>query len=418
MKKQLAIILSGALLLGSLYGCGDSGSGLSGKTTAYKESELAEGTDLRSALHVPDSVKETWHSNSGVTAVTVNAQVYFPAINGSVPTLEVTLRDMHKKEALQFAEAVFEEKTYYCVKYDKQSNSLKRLSEDKIPEIPYELHFYSEEKMDEERAVYAAELSSFPGNVKMEFQHRTTVSSFVYCGETALQSNGWAKNTSLSPEEARTKADQIVKHFAPYMECVEMNAAVGRNGQDDISKNDSELHLTEANMQGYIFHYSRPYAGIPTTYTNEECSETEGNPDGYAPSCYYESVMLVLSENGVEWVQWKQPYKVGDILNENVKLMSFDEIKDIAMKMIPLKYASSETYYNPNEVSIDRIKFGYTRVLMKDAPTRYMIIPVWDFIGTYDSPVKASGDSGKEINGWIFTINAVDGTSIDREYGY
>lgn len=26
--------------------------------------------------------------------------------------------------------------------------------------------------------------------------------------------------------------------------------------------------------------------------------------------------------------------------------------------------------------------------------------------------------SGKEINGWIFTINAVDGTSIDREYGY
>ena len=272
--------------------------------------------------------------------------------------------------------------------------------------------------MDEERAVYAAELSSFPGNVKMEFQHRTTVSSFVYCWETALQSNGWAKNTSLSPEEARTKADQIVKHFAPYMECVEMNAAVGRNGQDDISKNDSELHLTEANMQGYIFHYSRPYAGIPTTYTNEECSETEGNPDGYAPSCYYESVMLVLSENGVEWVQWKQPYKVGDILNENVKLMSFDEIKDIAMKMIPLKYASSETYYNPNEVSIDRIKFGYTRVLMKDAPTRYMIIPVWDFIGTYDSPVKASGDSGKEINGWIFTINAVDGTSIDREYGY
>ena len=73
MKKQLAIILSGALLLGSLYGCGDSGSGFSGKTTAYEESELAEGTDLRTALHVPDSVKETWHSNSGVTVVTVNA---------------------------------------------------------------------------------------------------------------------------------------------------------------------------------------------------------------------------------------------------------------------------------------------------------------------------------------------------------
>ena len=406
------------LLAGSLYGCGKKNGGFSGNTTTYEESTLAEGTDLRAALSVPDSVNETWHSNSGVTTVTVNAPVFFPEIKGSVPTLEVKLRDMQKQEILDFAEAVFDGKPYYPIKYDKKSNTLKRLSEEEIPDTPKSLSFFSEEKFDEERPVYVAELSYFPGNITLNFQHRTTQSNFVYCGETELQENGWAKNTVLSPQDARAKADEIVKHFAPYMECVEMDAAIGSNGEDDISKDDSELDITEADMQGYIFHYSRSYEGIPTTYTDEECSETEGNPDNYSPCCYYESVTLVLSENGVEWVIWKQPYEVGDTINQNVKLMSFDEIKEVAIKMIPLKYASYELYYDPNEVSIDRIKFGYTRVLMKDAPTRYMIVPVWDFIGTYDSPVKAAGDNGKYINGWIFTLNAIDGTSIDREYGY
>ncbi|MBQ4640837.1 MAG: hypothetical protein IJB69_10050, partial [Clostridia bacterium] len=67
-----------------------------------------------------------------------------------------------------------------------------------------------------------------------------------------------------------------------------------------------------------------------------------------------------------------------------------------------------------NGMHITEIRLGYMPVLCKDNPNQWELHPVWDFIGsrilpleTYDVPCYS-----------LMTIDAVDGTIIDRNYGY
>ena len=67
-----------------------------------------------------------------------------------------------------------------------------------------------------------------------------------------------------------------------------------------------------------------------------------------------------------------------------------------------------------NNLYIKEIRLGYMCTMDRDRPERHLLIPVWDFYGerefrdgyyTFD-------------NQSLFTINAMDGTVIDRDYGY
>ncbi|MBR6861504.1 MAG: hypothetical protein IKM73_09300, partial [Acidaminococcaceae bacterium] len=61
------------------------------------------------------------------------------------------------------------------------------------------------------------------------------------------------------------------------------------------------------------------------------------------------------------------------------------------------------------------IRLGYLRVMRPDQPDMLTLIPVWDFYGTVTF-------NGSFIQNWAchswLTINAIDGTVIDRQYGY
>ena len=53
----------------------------------------------------------------------------------------------------------------------------------------------------------------------------------------------------------------------------------------------------------------------------------------------------------------------------------------------------------------------------KQNPRQFQLVPVWDFFGT----VNLAGNNTVKWD-WaynsLFTINAMDGTAIDRDYGY
>ena len=54
------------------------------------------------------------------------------------------------------------------------------------------------------------------------------------------------------------------------------------------------------------------------------------------------------------------------------------------------------------------------RLRLKDK-NEYMYVPVWDFIGTWKTDYYAT-EPGKEFT--FLTINAIDGSIIDRGLGY
>lgn len=411
MKKQLAILLSGALLMSSLCGCGkNSGSEEKkyNRDTSYEESTLDEGADLRQELNVPARFQDTWKSNSDITTITVDATVHFPQSVSKVPVFEVKPRNMTKEDLFAFCDAAFEGKTYTPVVYDSSTNQYHNVSKKKLKVEPNMFltfdgeQTYYNEYYKTNMPLYTAEADLGDFGNALHNQVR-----FIRAYPDSDQ--------HYTKESARSHAAELVGHFAPGMECVsekeytvEFTVGKGNNIGDDSPGEGQE--------QLYEFIFNRPYYGIPTTYTMLECTETDGNPDGYAPSSYYESVRVAISESGLSEMEWKQPHEQMGVISENPKLLSFDEAMQTATQMLPLKWAYHEHTWEETtskNMRVESITFGYTRVLMKDAPTRYMMVPVWDFFGYFE----ASG-ANKSEDYSLLTINAIDGSVIDREYGY
>ena len=72
-------------------------------------------------------------------------------------------------------------------------------------------------------------------------------------------------------------------------------------------------------------------------------------------------------------------------------------------------------------VQIDRITLGYMRVYEPASDSRSgVLVPVWDFFGSREL-VTNSTDAGYTYHtpgeSWL-TVNAVDGTVINRALGY
>ena len=67
-----------------------------------------------------------------------------------------------------------------------------------------------------------------------------------------------------------------------------------------------------------------------------------------------------------------------------------------------------------NLIKIEQIKLGMMRCRLSES--RYVYLPVWDFIG--DCTYKIDDIPDGEYNVSFLTINAIDGSIIDRVAGY
>jgi hypothetical protein len=69
--------------------------------------------------------------------------------------------------------------------------------------------------------------------------------------------------------------------------------------------------------------------------------------------------------------------------------------------------------------NITSIRFGYTRVRDADVYDEGLLVPAWDFYGelVYD-PEGDAPEYRFMYDESMFTINAVDGSIIDRQQGY
>lgn len=124
------------------------------------------------------------------------------------------------------------------------------------------------------------------------------------------------------------------------------------------------------------------------------------------------AVFQVMDDGIVDaWIL--NPLMNPELLAENVRLMSFDQIMQRGIAQLEILYGDSggndilqgERQRNV-EIRITAICLHYARMQSPDTEGEYAMIPVWDF--------KTGGINGESI----LTINAIDGTVFDRETGY
>ena len=110
------------------------------------------------------------------------------------------------------------------------------------------------------------------------------------------------------------------------------------------------------------------------------------------------------------------------MLNENVALMPYIEIKKIAKNQLQRTQTADEFELNSNGgkvVEINRIVFNMMRVAQKESSDSYYYLPVWDFLGkTVDNNMETQEDDVPVSEKSFLTINAIDGSIIDRGLGY
>ena len=161
----------------------------------------------------------------------------------------------------------------------------------------------------------------------------------------------------------------------------------------------------------YIFYFNRVIQGIPVTYA--ECTNgisTDDNGAKYDRVWQSEQIEVAVDDKGVLWLRWFRPCTIGETINTNVQLKNFEEIQDIFRKQMFYERIWSVPGIKESKITIKRAVLGLMRVRMEEE--RYVYLPVWDFIGEW----QTDADTVKNLS--FLTLNAVDGSVINRELGY
>lgn len=128
-----------------------------------------------------------------------------------------------------------------------------------------------------------------------------------------------------------------------------------------------------------------------------------------------EAVAVAVNDSGVVGFYYLSPLTIQDTVVEKSRIKSFEEIRDTFEQMVVIENTPDDLEDLKDEkvsIKVTDVKLVYTRISEKDSFDTGLVVPVWDFEGTI---VDEFGD---ERTGNILSINAIDGSVIDKELGY
>ncbi len=255
-------------------------------------------------------------------------------------------------------------------------------------------------------------------------------------GDILLGNSGidWSDNVStyvfpedvctLSKENAVQQADSFLKNVGLsdfgfydgdiYTERVNVRLYDAETG---LYRQMDDLPDTAYYRTYYILRYKRKIDGAFLINDYVKYSEEENT---VSDSWLGEDIYFRINDNGIVGFDWTSPIEIIETVAQNAALKSFDEIKEIFEKMLPVVYGSTEMQ---NEIEISRIRLAYTRISEPDSYDTGLIVPVWDFIGRKTVYNIYNGETGDlwrkdELEISQFSVNAIDGSVINGQLGY
>lgn len=373
----------------------------------------AGAVSVREQTEAPWSYQNTYYSNTSRTAVTVDASVYVPEVE-EIPSYAVTVRDFTVQEGIRLAQLLHPDKTW------ELDASMQGLPDDEFRVERYgsnnqrESAFWMAYLPRPDRAYVRVSNSYVTGVFTRQPDYRTLKYQWAD-PETNLffYPNAWwghpetqgktLQGQRLTVEEATAMANHLIDAFAPDYE---LRTVFGVEGE----KGDGKVYDTLA----YCFFYTRTVGGVPITYADYSHVTTEFLDTAMAPAPGQEYITLAIHQDRIVNFIWQDPYEIGERIPGDTALLPFEKIMDIFGRIAPLSVQFTETSTGNNGMHITEIRLGYMPVLCEDNPNQWELRPVWDFMGsrilpleTYDTPCYS-----------LLTLDAREGTVIDRNYGY
>lgn len=232
-------------------------------------------------------------------------------------------------------------------------------------------------------------------------------------------SNGFQKPTEESIGLSLENAKKLVQEKVDKMGITDLQFSDWSYALCNNLEEDNSL----SNLgSGYAIYYTRTINGVPITQTMADGGALE-DMDSTMETWSYESLYFFVDKDGIESMSYSNPYTIGETKTENLNLLPFSEIMKTYEKMMVVTNADNMEYEKSRVYDIDRIVLGYARIYEPSTdPHTGLLVPVWDFFGSRKVEGDYDGNSYSDITdypSWSFlTINAVDGSIIDRDLGY
>ena len=185
-----------------------------------------------------------------------------------------------------------------------------------------------------------------------------------------------------------------------------------------ISDDDGHGHLPghtlsgEAAEHGWSLTYARTVSGVPVTQTDIPCDGAETDTNERAP-WDYEHLRLTLREDGtLVHLLYASPYDMGATVADDAALLPFAEIAAIYEIISPLTYRYKQESENGLQLTLTEVRLGLMRVTEVNRRDVGTLMPVWDFTAEWKNA------DGSARSGVVLTLNAMDGSFVDRGLGY
>ncbi len=422
MKRFLLILLLFSFLFVS--GCGAPKDTPHGGQ-APSGGEAAPGS-LKEQLGAPAHVEGEFSSESGISTVKVNAEVFVPEASGA-DMIRVSPRIFTQKEIDTMVNR-YEGSLPWTYATDSQGDKKAGQAYEGGGPEPDNRDSDSEQVKSYGLWINAGEYTGDP-DVPEEEEYRSLFVDYdlnsstgaladspemgfsqgfygfglADTNEIAPLTDGRAEGCSISPEEAIAFAEEEVEALAPEYRLFEC-------GQLPVYK-------MLGNPRYYILRFTRQIDGIPVNGTYHTQA---GN--AYAFVSGTSEIHVVVRDSGVFALNYSNPEDPGEVTAENVKLLPFSEIWDIFSRvgLLSIQSLEAEQDVQVNRITITEIRFGYMKVWQPDGS--YLYTPVWDFYGTRflagTGAYAHAADTGESFKDSLLTLNAMDGTVIDRDLGY
>lgn len=468
MKKKTMRMLSAALAVTLLSGCGAAQTSTPAETSVNQAMLLEKSAQPQEGAYTfPEKFTGDWTGQEGKLTIHADAQVV-AELGTALPTATVEPREFNQEDVDNLLKVFLKGEPLYSHVQTKQElqghldyiNSPDWTSDPGKPSDPASL----EARRKELNAWYTAEIAKAPEEKPILHGFSDSDDPKRIGGTATVDGTEWEVSIRNDIDGGWTSAyiERTDYKYRDYTiplpdaskeeSIARGNALIQALGLQNFVLTDAQQWTVELPGDNGVWrlYYAPTVNGIPVPgvrqditqthdgtvyqdyqYWDYACKDSE-NPD--TVSWYLENILLDVGKDGVLCFAWTAPSTQPVVQQAQSALLPFEEIASIANTMLPeVIVGPKETpltqldQYNglDTRMDVDITKVSLSLMRIRDKGSlQGTIVPVWDFWGTsdwYDAEPNAYGYQEKGMNYEyqpMLTLNAVDGTVVDRQLGY
>ena len=468
MKKKTMRMLSAALAVTLLSGCGAAQTNTPAETSVNQAMLLEKSAQPQeSAYTFPEKFTGDWTGQEGKLTIHADAQVV-AELGTALPTATVEPREFNQEDVDNLLKVFLKGEPLYSHVQTKQElqghldyiNSPDWTSDPGKPSDPASL----EARRKELNAWYTAEIAKAPEEKPILHGFSDSDDPKRIGGTATVDGIKWEVSIRNDIDGGWTAAyiertDYKYRDYSIQLPDASKEESIARGnalmqalGLQNFVLTDAQQWSVELPGDNGIWrlYYAPTVNGFPIAgarqditqthdgtvyqdyqYWDYACKDSE-NPD--TVSWDLENILLDVGKNGVLLFAWTAPSTKPVVRQAESTLLPFEEIASIANTMLPeVIVGPKETpltqldQYNgfDTRMDVDITKVSLSLMRIRDKGSlQGTIVPVWDFWGTsdwYDAEPNVYGYQEKGMSydfQPMLTLNAVDGTVVDRQLGY